>query len=447
MVIFKFTRRNSFKKIHFAKQKNDPMNIIFKKDTWQEIYYSLKNNKLRTFLTMIGVGWGMFLFVSLLGAAKGMENGFDKLFSGMATNSIFLWAQNTSIPYDGFPKGRPMNLHLPDMDLLEKKVPQIDYISPQNSRGGFGTPGEQMSCNGKTATYTLTGDYPVGNKIAEKKLIFGRYLNDADVSGNKNVAVIGEAIYKNFFDAKKNENPVGKSINIKGLFFNVIGVYKESKAGGPNNNDTTAYIPLSTYTKMYNDGDVVGFFAIVSKPDADLAVVEENIKQELKKKNNVSPEDTNAFGSFNLGKIFEKMTGFLTGMQLLTIIVGSLTILAGVIAISNILLITVKERTKEIGIRRALGAKPSEVRNQILLESVVITLTSGLLGFIFGILLLMIIDILTKNQDSFPFYNPTVNYSHVFAAMAVMILLGLIIGMIPAQRAVKIRPIEALRSE
>ena len=198
---------------------------------------------------------------------------------------------------------------------------------------------------------------------------------------------------------------------------------------------------------MYNDGDVVGFFAIVSKPDADLAVVEENIKQELKKKNNVSPEDTNAFGSFNLGKIFEKMTGFLTGMQLLTIIVGSLTILAGVIAISNILLITVKERTKEIGIRRALGAKPSEVRNQLLLESVVITLTSGLLGFIFGILLLMIIDILTKNQDSFPFYNPTVNYSHVFAAMAVMILLGLIIGMIPAQRAVKIRPIEALRSE
>jgi putative ABC transport system permease protein len=145
--------------------------------------------------------------------------------------------------------------------------------------------------------------------------------------------------------------------------------------------------------------------------------------------------------------MFEKMTGFLTGMQLLTIIVGSLTILAGVIAISNILLITVKERTKEIGIRRALGAKPSEVRNQILLESVVITLTSGLLGFIFGILLLMIIDMATKNQDSFPFYNPTVNYSHVFEAMAVMILLGLIIGMIPAQRAVKIKPIEALRSE
>lgn len=423
------------------------MNIIFRKDTWQEIYHSLRNNKLRTFLTMIGVGWGMFLFVSLLGAAKGMENGFDKLFSGFATNSIFMWAQNTSIPYNGFPKGRQVHLHLPDIDMLENRINEIDYISPQNSRGNFGTPGELMNRAGKTSTYTLTGDYPIGNKISEKKLIFGRYLNDADVSGNKNVVVIGEGIYKNFFDANKNENPIGKSINIKGIFFNVIGVYKVAKAGGPMDNDVTAYIPLSTFTKMYNDGDRVDFFAIVSKPEADLVQVENQAKDELKQKNSVSPDDTNAFGSFNLGTMFQKMTGFLTGMQLLTIVVGSLTILAGVIAISNILLITVKERTKEIGIRRALGAKPAEVRNQILLESVVITIASGMLGFIFGIFTLMIADILTKNQDSFPFYNPTVEYSDVFTAMAIMIVLGLIIGMIPAQRAVKIRPIEALRSE
>lgn len=423
------------------------MNIIFKIDTWQEIYHSLRNNKLRTFLTMIGVGWGMFLFVSLLGAAKGMENGFDKLFSGFATNTVFMWAQNTSIPYDGFPKGRQLKLHLQDMELLKKKVIEIDYISPQNSRGNFGTSGEQMNRAGKTATYTLTGDTPSGNKISEKKLMFGRYINDADVAGNKNVVVIGEAIYKNFFDSKKNENPIGQSINIKGIFFNVIGVYKVAKSGGPMDNDFTAYIPLSTFTKMFNDGDRVDFFAIVGKPDADLTILEEQAKSELKLKNNVSPEDTNAFGSFNLGKMFEKMTGFLTGMQLLTIIVGTLTILAGVIAISNILLITVKERTKEIGIRRALGAKPSEVRNQILLESVVITLASGILGFISGIMLLIVVNILTQNQDEFPFYNPTVDYSDVFGAMAIMIILGLVIGMIPAQRAVKIRPIEALRSE
>ncbi|TXF77498.1 ABC transporter permease [Chryseobacterium sp.] len=422
------------------------MNIIFKIDTWQEIYHSLRNNKLRTFLTMIGVGWGMFLFVTLLGAAKGMENGFDKIFSGFATNSIFLWAQNTTIPYDGFPKGRQMNLHLSDLDMLPNKISDIDYISPQNSRGNFGSPGESFSRNGKNATYTLNGDYPIGNKISQKKLIFGRYLNDADINENKNVIVIGEEIYKNFFDAKKNENPIGKSVTVKGIFFNVIGVFRVKKGGGMEN-DQSSYIPLSTFTKMYNDGDKVGFFAIVSKPNADLAVVEERVKTELKKKYNVSPEDTNAFGSFNLGKEFGKLTGFLTGMQLLTIIVGTLTILAGVIAISNILLITVKERTKEIGIRRALGAKPAEVRNQILLESVVITLSSGILGFICGIFVLMIVDKFTRNQDEFPFYNPTVNYGEVFGAMAVMVILGLIIGMIPAQRAVKIRPIEALRSE
>ena len=422
------------------------MNILFKQDTWQEIYYSLRNNKLRTFLTMIGVGWGMFLYVALLGAAKGMENGFDKLFSGFATNSIFLWAQNTSIPFDGFPKGRAMEIRLPDIDYLQKKVPEIDYISPQNSRGSFGTPGESMNRNNKTAVYTLNGDYPIGNKISEKRLLFGRYLNDADVSGNKNVVVIGEEVYKNFFDAKKNENPIGKSINIKGIFFNVIGVFSV-KAGGGLNNDRSVYIPLSTFTKMFNDGDRVGYFAIVSKPDADVALVEDDVKIALKQKYQASPDDTNAYGSFNLGKEFKKLTGFLDGMQLLTIVVGALTIIAGVIAISNILLITVKERTKEIGIRRALGAKPSEVRNQILLESVVITLSSGLLGFMFGMILLMGLNAAFANQDEFPFYNPTVNYGNVFGAMAIMVFLGLVIGMIPAQRAVRIRPIEALRTD
>lgn len=422
------------------------MKFLLKKDTWQEIYFSLKNNKLRTFLTMIGVGWGMFLYVVLLGAAKGLENGFNKLFSGFATNSVFLWAQNTSIPFDGFPKGRKMDLHLPDIAYLQKKIPEIDYISPQNSRGNFGTPGEQMTRNGKTATYTLNGDSPIGNKISEKKLIFGRYLSDPDVSQNKNVAVIGEEVYNNFFDAKKQENPIGKSINIKGMFFNVIGVFRVKKGGGLEN-DRAVYIPLSTFTKMYNNGDIVGFFAIVAKPNADITTVENKIKTLLKQKYSVSPEDTNAFGSFNVGKEFKKLTGFLSGMQLLTIIVGVLTILAGVIAISNILLITVTERTKEIGIRRAIGAKPAEVRNQILLESVVITLSSGMIGFILGMLVLMMVGAMTQNNDDIPFYNPTVAYSNVFVAMMIMVVLGLIIGMIPAQRAVKIKPIEALRTE
>ncbi|RQP10098.1 MAG: ABC transporter permease [Chryseobacterium sp.] len=396
---------------------------------------------------MIGVGWGMFLYVTLLGAAKGMENGFDKLFSGFATNSIFLWAQSTNIPYNGFPKGRLMELHLQDIDRLQQAIPQIDYISPQNSRGMFGSGGETISRSGKQARYSITGDFPVGNKISEKKLVYGRYINDADIAGRKNVIVIGEEIYKNLFESKKNENPIGQSVNLNGIFFNVVGVFRVKQGGGGLTSDQTAFIPFTTFAKLYNTGDKVDFFAIVSKPDADVNVVEEQVKTELKQINGASPEDTNAFGSFNLGKEFKKLTGFLAGMQFLTIIVGTLTILAGVIAISNILLITVTERTKEIGIRRALGAKPGEVRNQILLESVVITLSSGLLGFISGIFVLMILNAATRDQDSFPFYNPTVDYGNVFAAMSIMVVLGLVIGLIPAQRAVRIKPIEALRTE
>lgn len=397
---------------------------------------------------MIGVGWGMFLYVFLLGAAKGMENGFNKAFANFSTNSIFLWAQRTNIPYAGFPKGRTTEINLSDIEMLEKKIPEISFISPRNSRGGNTSrlPPEQVTRYDKKGTYAILGEYPIGDAITKKNLLFGRYLNDSDINYNKNVAVIGEEVYKVLFDSKKNENPVGQTISIKGVFFTVIGVFKLPKGGGPDRDDSI-FIPFSTYNKIYNDGEKVGMFSIVVKDDADIVQVEEDIKQELKKKYNVSPDDSNAFGSFNLGKEFKKLTGFLTGMQFLTIIVGTLTILAGVIAISNILLITVKERTKEIGIRRALGAKPSEVRNQVLLESVVITLTSGILGFVFGTMLLMIIGSATQNMEDFPFYNPTVNYSNVFIALAIMVFLGLVIGMIPAQRAVSIKPIDALRSE
>lgn len=417
---------------------------MFNYDTWQEIYHSLRKNKLRTVLTMIGVVWGMFLYVTLLGLAKGMENGFNRVFSGFATNSIFLWAQNTTVPYAGFSKGRKLDLHLSDIDILERKVSEIDYISPQVSNGNFGTGGEQMSKNGKYATYTLNGDTSIGNKISEKKLLFGRYLNEIDVSESKNVIVIGEEIYKNFFNYKKNEDPVGQIINIKGIFFSVIGVFRVKGAG--IDNDQSAFIPLSTFMKMYNKGDKVDIFAIVGKPSANLSDLEEKIKMEMRFINDVAPDDANAFGSINIGKEFAKLTGFLEGIQFLTVVVGTLTILAGVVAISNILLITVKERTKEIGIRRALGAKPAEVRNQILLESVFLTLSSGILGFILGTLLLMVINVIATNQDSFPLHNPSIDYGSVFLSMCVMILLGIIIGMIPAQRALKIKPIEALRN-
>ena len=422
------------------------MKFIFRRDTWQEIYYALRNNKLRTILTMIGVGWGMFLYVSLLGAAKGMENGFDRLFEGFATNSIFIQGGETSIPFEGFPKGRKIDLHLSDIDAIKNKVPGIKYISPQISKGASGS-GALIIKGERKGIYNIIGDFPVGNKVTKKDLLFGRFLNDADVKKHKNVILIGEDIYTNLFDSKKNENPVGKKVNLNGSLFTVIGVFKVNNGVGFYSNNS-AFVPFTTFTKMYNTGDVVDYLIVVCHPNTNLNLVEDKIKSLLGKKYMVSKNDTKAFYISNAGKQFKKLTKFLSGMQFLTIIVGALTILAGVIAISSILLITVKERTKEIGIRRAIGAKSTDVRNQILLESTVITLTAGLVGFLFGVIVLIFLNKIAEGRhDNFPFYNPTIAYSNVFVALAIMVILGLIIGLIPAQRAVKIKPIDALRSE
>lgn len=422
------------------------MSIIFRIDTWQEIFHSLKNNKLRTFLTMVGVGWGMFLFVVLLGASKGVENGFERAFSGFATNSIFLWAQTTNIPFEGFPKGRTVELDLDDITYLNQNVEGIDIIAPRNSRGGrFGDP-IPVARNENMEDYVLYGDYPVGDQISKKRLVSGRYINQSDIGADKYVAVIGKEVYEALFKAQEKENPIGKSININGSYFTVIGVFKTVTNGPRMEGDDSIFIPFSTFNNMFNQGNKADMFAIVGLPHINMDIFEEEIKAALRKRHRIHPADENAYASFNLVTEFKKVDGFITGLQLLTIVVGMLTILAGVIAISNILLITVKERTKEIGIRRAVGATPSDIRNQILLESVVITFASGFIGFILGNLLLMVLDMATADNEGIPFSNPAINYGDVAGALFIMLVLGIFIGLIPAQRAVRIHPIEAIQS-
>ncbi len=414
--------------------------LIFERETWNEIYYSLSKNKLRTILTMIGVSWGMFLYVFLLGAAKGMENGFNKIFDGFATNSIFLWAASTGEPYGGFPRGRELFLHLGDVNYLEKEVPEVDFIVPRNSSGS-----EQgaVTRGNISKNYRIYGDYPIVTKIEKKELAKGRFINEDDIFENRKVAVIGKEVVEQLF--KKTEEPIGQYIKIGDIYFQVIGVYRIPNAGFITND--MVFMPFNTFQILYNRGDKISYMVISIKSQYNVKAAEEKVKLALKKKYNVSPNDERAFGSFNLAERVKKLNGFLGGMQILTWVVGGLTILAGVIAISNILLITVKERTLEIGIRRALGAKPGAIREQILIESVVLTVFSGMIGFIGGILLLIGINSAVGETPSFPFYNPTVNIWNVFAALGLMVGLGLLIGLIPAQRAIQIKPIEALRTE
>jgi len=414
------------------------MKFIFDRDTWQEIYGSIRKNKMRTGITIIGVMWGIFLLVVLLGLARGMENNFNKLFGNFATNSVFVWAQETAEPFKGFQEGRRVSLKMSDLENIKNEIEGLEFLVPRLQRQALAVN------NFKTGSFGIFGDYPELDKVQKKDLVYGRFINDEDINKKRKVCVIEEEIYKQLFD--KDVYPIGTYIKINNINYNVVGMYKQGQigGGGPQGN---IHIPFTTFQQVYNIGDRVGWMMITGKPEYDITQIEADVKLLLKNLHKVHPKDERAFGSFNLGKEIAKVTGFLTGMQFLTWFVGIATLIAGVFAIGNILLITVKERTKEIGIRRALGATPWEVKRQIILESVFLTGIAGSLGIIFGGFVLMLIDATIGKGPDAALTNPTVNIPVIIIAALTLVVLGTLIGLIPAQTAVSIRPIEALREE
>ena len=422
------------------------LKIFFDLEIWQEIFGSIKKNKIRTIITVIGVLWGIFIYIVLSGSATGLDNGFERQFKNVAMNSMFVWAEETSIPYDGFKTGRFPQLKLKDVEILKKRVPEIKYIVPRNARGTFSGGAPASIVRGSNyGNYAIYGDYPEFTKIATKEIYDGgRFINDSDIANNRKVCVIGERTMKDLFEP--NEDPIGKYVRIDNVFFKVIGV-SVFRGGSPFDSDSDVFIPFSTYRILYNTGDNVDWFNIAAYENVNVLEVEDKIKGTLKRIHRVSPDDKRAFGSFNLGEIFNKIVGFAKGMTFLSLIVGIATILAGVIGIGNILLISVKERTKELGVRRALGATPNEIRGQILLESVFLTIIAGIIGVVLGSFVLAGINYFTLDLDDYPYTNPTVPISFISIALFIMISLGTLIGLIPAQRAVSVKPIEALREE
>jgi putative ABC transport system permease protein len=412
------------------------MKTIFDKDTWQEIYGVLRKNVLRTIITMIGVMWGIFLLVVLLGAAKGVENKFNKEIGDLATNSVFVWGQASGMPFGGFQEGRPMRLKLSDTEVIKEQIEGIEHVVPRNQNQGT------VVRNFLDGNYSVTGDYPLLDEVQKKNLIYGRFINDNDIDLTRKVAVISQDVYEDLFEIE--EYPVGEFIAINKINYKVIGVFKRSNMGGGPREDI--HVPFTTFQKIYNQGNNIGWMMITAKPEYDISQVEADVKLLLKNLHDVHPEDSRAFGSFNLGEEFAKVTRFLTGMQFLTIFVGLSTLIAGIFAIGNILLITVKERTQEIGIRRALGAKPWEIKTQIIMESVTLSLLAGILGIIGGGGVLYLLNTMFSGPNS-ALINPSVNISTILAALFTLVTLGTLIGLIPASKAVKIRPIEALRDE
>lgn len=413
------------------------MKFLFERDTWQEVYDSMSKNKLRTGITMVGVWWGILLLIALLGAAKGMENSFNRIFGDFATNSVFVWGQSTSMPFKGFQEGKRVRLKLSHVDKIKDNIAGIEFVVPRNRNQAL------VVRNFLSGNFSVNGDYPLLDQIQKKKMIEGRFINQNDINLNKKVAVISEDIYKQIFE--KDENPIGAYVQMNSINFTIIGVFQNGNVNmGPSSD---VHIPFTTFQQIYNQGDNIGWMVITGKPEYNIKQIEADTKLLLRNLNKIHPRDKRAFGSFNLGKEFAKVTGFLTGMQFLTWFVGIATLIAGVFAIGNILLITVKERTKEIGVRRALGATPFEIKRQIVVEAVFLTIMSGLLGIISGGWILIFIDRAWGQGDDATLVNASVSISVVFIALIILVILGTLIGLIPAFKATSVKPIEALREE
>lgn len=419
---------------------------LFDSDRWDEIFSSLKKNKLRTALTAFGVFWGIFMLIIMLGSGNGLRNGVTKNFGGTATNSVFIWTRSTSIPYAGLPEGRWFNMKNEDMEVLRNEVPEIEHLAPRNQLRGY-RGGNNVSYQTKAGNFSVMGDYPDIAFISPMDIVQGRFINHLDIEEKRKVAIIGTNVRDVLFG--ENVDPINKNVKVNGVFFKVVGVWKTKKTGNEGERDSqTLYIPFTTFQKAFNYGNIVGWLAVSAKPNSSATIVEEKVQKILKQRHKVAPEDDRAFGSFNAQETFEQMQGLFNGISTLIWVVGTGTLLAGIIGVSNIMLIIVKERTKEIGVRRAIGASPSSIVVQIILEAIVLTSMAGYFGLVLGVgVTEMIANILGEASGDSMFTNPTIDLNVAVTALFILIFSGALAGLIPASKAVKIKPIEALRAE
>jgi len=419
------------------------LGVIFDLDRWQEIWFTITHNKSRSFLTAFGVFWGMFMLVMMVGAGVALQRGMSSQIEGFATNSCFVWTNQTSEPYKGFKKGRSWNMVNEDITILLNKIPEIQYLAPVLFGGGSGA--NNVTRNDKAGSYGIKGNFPSYNMIDESKMIYGRYINDIDIVEKRKVCVIGERVYEVLFP--KDENPLGKNIQVNGIYFQVIGVARHtSQINIGGNAEESVVLPFSTMQQAFNQGNIVHFMAITAKPGIKVKVVEDKVHEVLSAQHDISPKDTKAVGGFNIEDQFNMFLYLGIGIATLIWVVGLGTLFAGAIGVSNIMLVTVRERTREIGIRRALGATPTDIIRQILSESIVLTLIAGISGLMFGVGLLSIVGWALSSGDQF-FKDPQISFSVAVGAFFILLVIGTLAGFIPANRAMNIKPIEAIREE
>jgi putative ABC transport system permease protein len=392
--------------------------------------------------------WGIFILVILLAAGKGLENGVKQGFGGIATNTMFMWTQTPSKPYKGLPKGRRYNFKTADVEALRENVPGLRFISPRNQLGGFG--GNNNVVRGlQTGAFNVYGDYPEIIQQEPMDVTSGRFINYLDIQNKRKVAIIGEGVRRELYE--KDEEVLGTYLKINGVNFMVIGTYKKKGGGGGNAEEAQKeiYVPFTAFSQAFNMGDTVGWMAITAQDENSITSLKSSILDLIKSRHSIHPEDDRAVGNFDLYEEFNKINGLFVALKAVAYFVGILVLLSGIIGISNIMLIVVKERTNEIGVRRALGATPWSIRGQILMESIFLTIISGMTGIIFATGIIAGINYALSGMDTseMMFANPSVDLGVVLTALAILICSGLLAGLIPAQNAIKIKPVDALRTE
>ncbi|HEA29840.1 MAG TPA: ABC transporter permease [Leeuwenhoekiella sp.] len=417
---------------------------MFTRDRWTEILEALNANRFRTLLTAFGVFWGIMILVLLLALTNGLRNGVTAGFAGFATNSMFMWTQGTSMAYKGLPKGRSFDFTLDDVKLLKDKIPALKYVSPRNQLGGYNG-ANNVTRNEKTGAFSIYGDFPEYINQEPMDLTAGRFVSYSDINEKRKVAIIGVDVVKSLYD--RDEEPMGSYIKINGVNFMVIGIFKSTNSDGDQEESAnTIYIPFTTFAQAFNTGEDIGYMAITANDGTSITSLKSHIMEIMRAQHTVNPADERAIGNFDLAEQFDKVNGLFSILSFVGYFVGALVLMSGVIGISNIMLIVVKERTKEIGVRRALGASPWSIKSQVLQESLVLTILSGMVGITVAAGLIWLMNYILELYGPIEnFANPSVNIGVVIVALLILIVSGILAGLIPATRATQMKPVDALR--
>jgi len=410
-------------------------------DSYREILDTLTRNKSRSFLTGFGVFWGVFMLVALIGGGNGLKELLNQNFAGFATNSAMVWAQPTSKAYKGFRKGRSWEMDYSDVIRLKQRIPELDVVSPVLfSNGGTAYMGERK------ASVSINGVQPDYQRVNEPKMFYGRFLNDMDLAQRRKVCVIGKKTYKELFPG--GGDPCGQFIRVDSMYYQVVGVdYNVSSHisfGGEAG--TTMLLPITLMQQTYNMGSNVHMIAVTGRKGIVMSTVVPRIRETVARAHSIDPADEQGVMVFNTEVLFQMLDSLFRGVNFLIWLVGLGTLLAGAIGVSNIMMVTVRERTTEIGIRRAIGATPRNILSQIISESIVLTLVAGMSGILFAVLILQMLE-LSQTEDGIVAAHFQVNFWTAILAAVVISIMGVLAGLAPAARAMSIKPVDAMRDE